>query len=261
MFHVFWGKNPTSETLKIFAAPIRCQATDTASADTVEDPAKALLAEQDPAKALAEKEADGNDPQLQLEMVSLRCHCVFLLGTWEDWRLRCVILIWIWSILLIRMYGMVRWFGFYESLYSLLMFVGWIDSMTSEAPQIVPLQQSPRPWMLQSWHTRFRLCCDMVCRCPMMLKAPRALLDEHAASVSLSIGPLKVTVFVAVAVLCPPGQLPWGDFLCQEPEATAKLEAEHGNLDVSAAHQWRGGDGNQFTQPLSSNGCMTFCIF
>jgi hypothetical protein len=44
----------------------------------VEDPAKALLAEQDPAKALAEKDADGNDSQPQLEMVSLRCHCVFL---------------------------------------------------------------------------------------------------------------------------------------------------------------------------------------
>ena len=73
----------------------KCSRLLQGSYDTVEDPAKALLAEQDPAKALAEKEADGNDPQLQLEMVSLRCHCVFLLGTWEDWRLRCVILIWI----------------------------------------------------------------------------------------------------------------------------------------------------------------------
>ena len=46
--------------------------------------------------------------------------------------------------------------------------------------------------------------------------------------------------FVAVAVFF----VLWAAALkglseCQEPEATAKLEAEHGNLDVSAAHQWR----------------------
>ena len=50
---------------------MRCQAADDANADAVEDPAKALLAEQDPAKALAEKDADGNDSQSHLEMVSL----------------------------------------------------------------------------------------------------------------------------------------------------------------------------------------------
>ena len=48
---------------------MRCQAADDANADAVEDPAKALLAEQDPAKALAEKEAVGNDSQSHLEMV------------------------------------------------------------------------------------------------------------------------------------------------------------------------------------------------
>lgn len=75
---LFRKKSDRPQEPSISAAPIRCQAADTANADAVEDPAKALLAEQDPAKALAEKDADGNDSQPQLEMVSLRCHCVFL---------------------------------------------------------------------------------------------------------------------------------------------------------------------------------------
>ena len=72
------------------------------------------------------------------------------MGTWEDWRFRCVILIWIGSID-DNFWRFSYWnIESYWIPWKFVRFVGRIDSMPFEAPRIEPLQRW-RPWMLQSW--------------------------------------------------------------------------------------------------------------